>query len=97
MRPTDYQYLCHISECDPRETWLRTAKIGGSKKSNGSQDLFPNYGTPIGERELQITLEPVEKAIADGVFCSRILKDRDQSSFLGISLAVCFFGRVSPL
>jgi hypothetical protein len=44
-----------------------------------------------------ITLEPVEKAIADGVFCSRILKDRDQSSFLGISLAVCFFGRVSPL
>ncbi len=67
------------------------------------QELLENTRSLFGEEidiELSVKtviLEPVEKAIADGVFCSRILKDRDQSSFLGISLAVCFFGRVSPL
>jgi len=69
--------------------------------TNERQTAIPHNGTklipPSASVDLKITLEPVEKAIADGVFCSRILKDQDQFSFLGISLAVCLFGRVSPL
>jgi hypothetical protein len=51
----------------------------------------------IGRGDLEVTLEPVEKAISDSLFFPSMLKDGDQSSFCRISLGVCSFGRVSPL